>query len=146
MNNELIKNAIVAFYKFYDHNALVFYLGLLLLVVVIRLIAKPSRYYVLLMIGLSVLVFSFEYQKHLVPHFFSHLLDPIVDPSTHGRTYRYSSLFISQVFPVLLDILGWFMIALAMISPNKLLVNNSGREIEDESESNILKLKSVHTK
>lgn len=138
MNNDIIKNAIVAFYAFYDHNGLVFYLGLLFLIVIIRLFMKPSKFYVLVTIGLLFLLFSFEYQKHLIPHFYSHLLDPIVDQSTHARTYAYSSLFLSRLFPVILDVIGWSMIGISLIFTEKLLKENHAKE----TSSKILDLES----
>lgn len=141
MTNDLIKNAIITFYSFYDHNALVFYLVIALIFVAIRLFLKPSRYYVLLIIGLLMLIFSFEYQKHLIPHFFSHLLDPIVDPKTHARTYRYSSLFLSRILPVLLDFTGWFLMIFSLFFTEK-LIGEPSKNPESNQESKILKLKS----
>lgn len=143
MNSDLIKNTIVTFYSFYEHNALVFYYGLALLAVITRLFIKPTRYYVLLVLGLILLIFSFEYQKHLIPHFFSHLLDPIIDPNTHARTYQYSSLFLTRVLPILLDFAGWLLIVIPLFFTEKLLSFSSKNEVQQKSR--ILDLKPSKT-
>jgi len=139
MDSTLIQKGIVTFYSFYDHNALVFYLGLIFLMIVVRMFMKPSKYYVLLAVGFLILIFSFEYQKHFIPHFFSHLLNPIVDSKTHARTYKYSSLFLSRIFPMLLDFLGWFLVVVALLFSEKFLDKKGQSEF---SESKILELKS----
>lgn len=110
MTNEILKNVILTGYKFFEHNSLLIFGILGLGISGLRILIRPKRRTFLFFLGFLILIFSFEYEKHLIPVFFSHLLDPVVDPSTNLQTYYLGSLFLTKILPVSSQILGWVFI------------------------------------
>src|SRR3990167_1075849 len=102
-------NLINTGYSFYSHNWQLLYFGTFIFFCILRLIYKPSRFYVLLMLGFLTLLFEFEYSKHLIPHVRENVTELIlVDPAR--RSFNMADLFFSQLFPIFAKTFGWFLI------------------------------------
>lgn len=104
-----IINLVNTVFSFYSHNWPLVYFGIFSLVCLVKLIAKPSRYYAVLLLGFLCLLFQFEYTKHLIPHIRENVTDLIlVDPAR--RSFNLADLFFGKLFPMFLQVFGWFLI------------------------------------
>ena len=116
------------FYSFYDHNSpLIFFGGLALLCLLLAVI-KNSRYYTLLFIAFFVLTFKFEYDKHLFAKIKMDMLDLIFPPSTRFTKYTLARVFLEIFLPIIMDILGWGLLALTLIFGSPTKKRNKGGE------------------
>ena len=111
-------NLINTAYSFYSHNWELVYFGGFALLCFLRLVIKPSRFYAFLALGFLSLLFEFEYTKHLVPHVRENVTELIlVDP--HRRSFNLADLFYSKLFPVFLQMFGWFLIFVSVFFLHK---------------------------
>ena len=111
-------NLINTLYSFYSHNWQLVYFGGFAFFCFIRLIIKPSRYYVLLLLGFLFLLFEFEYTKHLIPHVRENVTELVlVDPAR--RSFNFADLFFSKLLPVFMQMGGWLLIAFSAFFTKK---------------------------
>ena len=112
---DLRQNIIMTLYLLFSHNYIAFaYLGGLVLSIALS-IYKPSRFTTFCFIGFATLLFSFEYDKHLIAGFREQTIKSLITIQPHFRLQRILNLVISDVFPVLFYSLGWFFIFLAIV-------------------------------
>ena len=106
---------ITTLYSFYSHNAsLVFFGGMAMLTLLLSL-RRPSRFYILLFIGFTILTLNFEYDKHLFVKIKTDMLDLMFPAGTRFRKYNLLRYFLEFLLPIILDIVGWGLVALAII-------------------------------
>lgn len=106
----MIINLINTSYSFYTHNWQLVYFGGFAFLCFLRLMFKPSRFYVFMLLGFLILLFEFEYTKHLIPHVRENVTELIlVDPAR--RSFNFANTFFSKLFPIFMQAFGWFLIA-----------------------------------
>ncbi|MEK7595690.1 MAG: hypothetical protein AAB443_03865 [Patescibacteria group bacterium] len=111
-------NFINTAYSFYSHNWQLVYFGGFALLCFLRLILKPSRYYALLLLGFMLLLFEFEYTKHLIPHVRENVTELIlVGPAR--RSFGATNTFFSKLLPVIMQFSGWFFIFVSLFFVRK---------------------------
>ncbi len=110
----LISNLLNLTFNFYTHNGPLIFYGFGILLSIAQLWRKGSRNYLLTLLGFIFLVLSFEYQKHFVAHFHSHLVLQVADPDTQALEYGLANRFFKQVLPIGLDSLGWLLLYLGL--------------------------------
>lgn len=117
MSPDLSQGIIRTLYLTFAHNELVIaYVGGLVISAIMAF-KRPSRFYLLLLIGFAILAFNFEYDKHIIDVLREQTLTSIVaDPGKHFRAQRFINLIITELTPVALYLAGWGFVFVAIIS------------------------------
>ncbi len=106
-------NLINTCYSFYSHNWELFYFSIFAFLCFVKLILKPSRYYAVMLLGFLLLLFEFEYSKHLIGHVRENVTELIlVDP--RRISFGLTNTFFSKLLPVFMQVGGWFLIFVSM--------------------------------
>lgn len=117
MNQNLSQGIIRTLYLTFSHNELVIAYVVGLAISALMAFKRPSRFYLLLLLGFAILAFNFEYDKHIIDALREQTLTSIVtDPGKHFKAQRLINLFITELMPVIFYIAGWGCIFMAIIS------------------------------
>lgn len=112
---DLSQNIITTAYLFFSHNyiALVYLAGVVLGIGLS--LWRPSRFATLVLIGFAILLFSFEYDKHLIAPLRDQTIRSFISEKPHFRLQRIIDVGISEVLPVGFYVLGWTCLFTAII-------------------------------
>jgi len=105
----------IAFLRFYAHNDPIIFLIPLIIGTFIFLIVKPNRRKVLFLLGVIFLAVQFEYNKRIVGEIQSDWINQIFTEDFQFRKYQFTTFIIQSVFPFLLSLSGWVLIALSAL-------------------------------
>ena len=115
MSPDLKQNFAVTAYLLFSHNYIAFvYLSGVIISIILSLI-KPSRFTVFMLIGFITLLFSFEYDKHLIDPFRQQTLYSLITATPHYRLQKIIDIMIVEIFPILFYITGWMLIFIGII-------------------------------
>jgi len=92
------------------HNAPVIIYGLGILYAVIHSIIKPSRGSVILLLGFILLLFGFEYNKHILDGLREQTLNALITVQEHNKVRRIINIITLKAIPFLTPLLGWIMV------------------------------------
>lgn len=101
----------------FAHNGevIAYVLGAMLSLAV--LFFRPRRLALVFFVAFATLSFNFEYDKHLMLPLRNQTIATVVsNPETHLFTQRILNLFLTEVVPVLLFILGWGLLFLGILA------------------------------
>lgn len=119
MTGDLQQNFINTIYAIFIHNYLVIaYVSGVVLSAILSL-AKPTRYHIFLFFGFCLLVFAFEYNKHIAEPFYNQTLQSLITVKEHYKVRKLLDLLISELIPVASFTLGWGFIFVAMVLGGK---------------------------
>ena len=112
---ELQQNILVTIYLLFSHNyeAIAYFAGLIF--AVILAVYRPSRLAVFALLGFAILLFSFEYDKHIITGFREQTIKSLITITPHFKLQRLLNLIISELLPVLFYVTGWVFIYLAIL-------------------------------
>lgn len=96
------------------HNAPVFIYGLGILCAAIYSILKPSRGSVLILLGFILLLFGFEYNKHILEGLREQTINALITIQEHNKVRRIINIITLKVIPFLTPLLGWCMVGLGI--------------------------------
>jgi len=110
---DLKQNIFYTVYFTVSHNFLAFfYLAGIIASLVLALI-KPTRKSIFLLIGFIILLFSFEYNKHIVDGLREQTLNALITIQEHNKVRRIINIITLKALPVLLPLGGWSWVALS---------------------------------
>ncbi|PIY72066.1 hypothetical protein COY87_02870 [Candidatus Roizmanbacteria bacterium CG_4_10_14_0_8_um_filter_33_9] len=92
------------------HNAPVIIYGLGILYAVIHSIIKPSRGSVILLLGFILLLFGFEYDKHILEGLREQTINALITIQEHNKVRRIINIITLKAIPFLAPLLGWCMV------------------------------------
>jgi len=115
----MASNFFTTLYSFYSHNAPLIFYGLIITILFIKLLIKPTRFTSLLLLGFGILLFNFEYDKHLFAQIKSHWLDLVFPEGTRFTKYNFARVFLEKMLPIVLDIAGWGIIVFTFLFVKK---------------------------
>lgn len=112
--SDLGQNILVTIYLLFTHNyiAIAYFIGLI--ISIIMAVYKPSRFTTFTLLGFAILLFSFEYDKHIIAGFREQTINSLITATPHYKLQKILDLVISEIFPVLFYVTGWFFIYLAI--------------------------------
>ncbi|KKS97543.1 MAG: hypothetical protein UY21_C0006G0001 [Microgenomates group bacterium GW2011_GWA1_48_10] len=113
---DLKQNIFVTLYLLFSHNYIAFAYLTGLVIGILLSLYRPSRFATLIFLGFSVLLFSFEYDKHLIAAFREQTLISLITVNPHFRLQRLVNLFISELLPVIFYVTGWGILFAAIVS------------------------------
>lgn len=110
INPDLQQNIFYTVFFTVTHNAFaLFYFTGIVFAIGLSLF-KPSRKSVLLLIGFSLLLFGFEYNKHIVEGLREQTLNALITVQEHNFVRRVVNVFTLKLFPLFFPLLGWGLV------------------------------------
>jgi len=112
LKTSLLNTAFLTF----SHNqyAIAFFFGILLAILI--LLKKPSRYATLLLIGFATLLLGFEYDKHIIEPLQNQTLESLSLDASEASTSLFLVRTFQKLLPIGFFIIGWGSLFLAMLS------------------------------
>lgn len=97
------------------HNfaALMYALGIFVSLIIS--IYKPSRAVIFMLLGFILLLFAFEYSKHIVGPLTDQTLGSLITLRQSPTTERIVRIFLTKIIPLVLPIIGWILIILGIL-------------------------------
>lgn len=112
---DLQQNIIVTLYLLFSHNYIAFAYFAGLVISIALAIYKPSRFTTFCFLGFAILLFSYEYDKHIIAGLREQTIKSLITITPHFKLQRMLDLVFSDLFPVLFYVTGWAFIFLAII-------------------------------
>lgn len=107
---ELKQNIFYTVYFTVTHNVPVFVYGAGILVSSILAIVKPKRSYVLFLLGFIILLFAFEYQKHILDGLKEQTINALITIQEHNLVRRIVNIVLIKLLPLGMPVVGWTFI------------------------------------
>jgi len=107
---DLKQNLFYMIYFTVTHNAPVFIYGIGILYAIIHSIIKPSRGSVILLLGFILLLFGFEYNKHILDGLREQTINALITVQEHNKVRRIINIITLKAIPFLAPVLGWIMV------------------------------------
>ncbi len=112
---DLKQNLINTIYLLFTHNYIAFAYLTGLVISAILSLYRPSRFITFILLGFLILLFSFEYDKHIINSFREQTLTSLITSQPHYKLEKIINLIVSEAFPVIFYILGWSLIFFAIV-------------------------------
>ena|SRR3989338_2813130 len=115
MAPDLKQNIAVTLYLLFTHNyiAIAYFSGMIL--GIILSVWKPSRFAVFIFLGFAILLFSYEYDKHIIAGLREQTLKSLITVTPHFKLQRIVNLFLSDLLPILFYITGWGLLFASIV-------------------------------
>ncbi len=107
INAELRQNIFYTVYFTVTHNLPVFIYGTGILCFALLSIVKPRRSYILMLLGFILLLFGFEYNKHILESLKEQTINALITTQEHNLVRRIVNIVIVKALPLLLPLTGW---------------------------------------
>lgn len=111
---DLQQNILVTIYLLFSHNYIAFAYFIGLIISIVLSIYRPSRFTTFAFLGFAILLFSFEYDKHIIEGFRQQTLNSLITATPHYKVQKLADLVITHLLPILFYITGWLFIYLAI--------------------------------
>ncbi|MFA5136358.1 MAG: hypothetical protein WC489_03100 [Patescibacteria group bacterium] len=111
---DLKQNIFYTLYFTIIHNgvAILYFIGILISAFLSLL--KPSRKHVLLLLGFSLLLLGFEYNKHILEGLREQTINALITIQEHNKVRRLINIFYLKALPLFLPVTGWVFIVAAI--------------------------------
>ena len=107
---DLKQNILYTVYFTVTHNIPVFVYGTGILVAVVFAIIKPARSYIFFLLGFILLLFAYEYQKHILDGLKEQTINALITIQEHNKVRRLVNIILVKGAPILLPLTGWAFI------------------------------------
>jgi len=108
--SDLQQNVFYTVYFTVTHNLPVFIYGAGIVVSAGLAIIKPKRSYILFLLGFIILLFAFEYQKHILDGLKEQTINALITVQEHNTIRRIINIILVKAVPILLPLSGWIFI------------------------------------
>jgi hypothetical protein len=104
------QNIIYTVYFILIHNfaAILYSIGIVIMAV--WALYKPTRWKLLIMWGFIVLLFAFEYKKHIVDALVEQTRNSLITERQSWRLERYVNIILAKLVPLVLPLFGWMLV------------------------------------
>jgi len=115
MSPDVQQNTINTIYLIFSHNyiAIAYFIGIL--ISTFLAVKKPSRYAVFLLLGFIILLFSFEYDKHIIVPFREQTMNSLITATPHRKLSKLIDIIIADVIPMATYICGWGLVFTSIV-------------------------------
>ena len=111
---DLGQNILVTIYLLFSHNYIAFAYFIGLIISIALAIYRPSRFTTFAFLGFAILLFSFEYDKHIIEGFRQQTINSLITATPHFKVQKLADVIITHLLPVLFYVTGWLFIYLAI--------------------------------
>ncbi len=110
------QNIVYTFYFILLHNfePLLYSIGIL--AITLWMFYKPSRAKFLVLLGLIVLLFAFEYKKHILEGLVEQTTNSLITERQSWRLERYINIILAKLVPLVLPLFGWGLIIAGVVT------------------------------
>ncbi len=115
MSPDTIQNTTIAIKLIIEHNAIALVCFLGILTSTFFALLKPKRALILLMIGFSLLLLGFEYQKHIKDALYEQTRNSIITERESYRLERVISITLLKIAPIALSVSGTVSILIGSV-------------------------------
>ncbi|MFH0773292.1 MAG: hypothetical protein V1922_03195 [bacterium] len=104
---DLKQNILMTIYLTISDNffAIVYAVGII--ISAFLAIRKPSRYAVFMLLGFILLLFGFEYNKHILEGLKEQTINALITVQEHNKVRRIINIVLVKALPLLLPLFGW---------------------------------------
>ena len=104
------QNIIYTIYFILVHNfqAILYSAGMIIMTFLI--LYRPSRWKFLIFWGFLILLFAFEYNKHILDPLVEQTRNSLITERQSWRLERYINIVIAKLVPLALPLFGWLLI------------------------------------
>lgn len=104
---DLKQNILLTMYLTIADNfvAIVYAAGIL--ISALLAIRKPSRAFIFLLLGFILLLFGFEYEKHILFGLKEQTINALITIQEHNKVRRLVNIILVKAAPILLPVTGW---------------------------------------
>ncbi len=129
---DLKQNLLYTIFFTVTHNlpALVYSAGILF--AAILSVLKPTRKSVLLLIGFIILLFGYEYEKHILDGLREQTLNALITIQEHNKVRRIVNLVLVKALPVVLPVTGWLLVGASLYGYLRLKINRPSPDRKDK--------------
>lgn len=110
---DLKQNIFYALFFTVTHNALALFYFCGIIFAVGLSLYRPSRKSVLLLLGFSLLLFGFEYNKHILEGLREQTLNALITVQEHNKVRRIVNIVTLKLLPFFLPVVGWSLVLLS---------------------------------
>jgi hypothetical protein len=107
---DLKQNIMYTIYFTVIHNVPVFVYGIGILLAAVFAILRPSRSYVFFLLGFILLLFAFEYQKHILDGLKEQTINALITIQEHNKVRRIINILLIKILPFLMPVVGWGLV------------------------------------
>ena len=107
---DLKQNIAVTVFFTVTHNLPVFIYGTGIAVFAFLAILKPRRSFIFFLLGFIILLFSFEYEKHMLEGIKEQTINALITMQEHNTVRRIINIVLVKALPLLLPLSGWSLI------------------------------------
>src|SRR3989344_7830326 len=104
---DLQQNIFVTIYLLFSHNYIPFAYFTGLVIGIILSVYRPSRFATFVLLGFAILLFSYEYDKHIIEGLRQQTIQSLITTQPHYRLQRIIDLTLTELLPVLFYLTGW---------------------------------------
>ena|SRR3989344_6501413 len=115
MSPDLKQNFAVTLYLLFSHNYIAFVYSFGVIISAFLSLKRPSRFTTLMLLGFIVLLFSYQYDKHIIEGFRQQTLNSLITITPHYRLQRIINILIADIFPIFFYITGWGVIFVGIV-------------------------------
>lgn len=112
--SDLQQNVFYAVYFTVTHNLPVFIYGACICISALMAIIKPKRSYVLFLLGFIILLFAFEYQKHILDGLKEQTINALITVQEHNLVRRIVNIILIKLLPLGMPVVGWSFVILGI--------------------------------
>ena len=77
-------------------------------------IKKPSRAFIFLLLGFILLLFGFEYQKHILEGLKDQTINALITVQEHNTVRRIVNIVLVKATPIFLPLSGWIFVVVGI--------------------------------
>lgn len=111
---DLKHNILLTIYLTIADNFVAFLYALGIGVSAFMAIRKPSRYAVFMLLGFILLLFGFEYNKHILEGLKEQTINALITVQEHNTVRRLINIALVKAAPLLLPLSGWTLVFLGV--------------------------------
>ena len=107
---DLKQNILYTIYFTITHNAIALFYFLGIVVAIGLSLYRPSRKSILLLLGFIILLFGFEYNKHILESLREQTLNALITIQEHNKVRRIINIVTLKLLPLALPLVGWILV------------------------------------
>lgn len=116
---DLKQNILLTIYLTIADNFFAVLYGAGIIVSAFLAIRKPSRYAVFLLLGFILLLFGFEYQKHILEGLKDQTINALITVQEHNKVRRLVNIVLVKAAPILIPLFGWIFVIVGVYLFNR---------------------------
>lgn len=114
MSPDTQQNLFYSIFFLFIHNVLAIAYVVAIFLVTIHVLWRPKRGKILILWGLIILLFIFEYEKHMLEPLRQQTIQSLITERESVRIEFYINKFLTKIVPFGLPIFGWILISVGL--------------------------------